>query len=120
MKVLLLLATLHPWFQQMVEHHNLIRYEHGLVALSIDDQLMKEADEHAQWMAENKILRHADITYGSENIARAKVKPKEVVDLWMDSPGHRSNILNPKWQRIGVAVYKSDDGDYWWCVRFSK
>lgn len=38
-----------------------------------------------------------------ENLSRAAVAPGDVVDAWMDSPGHRSNILDPAFAEVGVA-----------------
>jgi uncharacterized protein YkwD len=69
-------------------------------------------------MARNESLVHSRITYGAENIARANVTPKEILRLWMNSPGHRRNILDKRYTKIGAAVYKSKSGRYYWCVRF--
>ncbi len=79
---------------------------------------MKEASDHAIWMTKNEIMQHSKIRYGAENIAKAKMSPKRVVQLWMNSQGHRRNILNPRYTKIGVAVYKSKSGRYYWCARF--
>lgn len=108
----------HLWFHQTIEEHNIIRHSYGLTILEIDDELMKEASKHASWMATNETLRHSHITNGAENIAQANVSPKNMVKTWMRSPGHRRNILNPRYTRIGVAVYKSKGGRYYWCTRF--
>ena len=110
----------HYWFTDLIREHNIVRSQYGLVALSIDEQLMREANNHALWMAQNEALQHAHISNGAENIAEANVKPSKVVNLWMNSPGHRANILNPKFEKIGVAVYKSKSGRYFWCVRLSQ
>ena len=79
---------------------------------------MNEAIEHSIWMAENETLRHANIRHGAENIAVANVSPQSVVQMWMDSDGHRRNILNSRYTRIGCAVYKSGSGRHYWCARF--
>jgi uncharacterized protein YkwD len=54
-------------------------------------------------------------TYG-ENIAAGYPSPEHVVDAWMNSAGHRANILNPDFRDIGVGyIYKPDTtyGHYW-------
>jgi len=108
----------HYWFTDLIREHNIVRSQYGLVALSIDEQLMREANNHALWMASHEILQHSEITKGAENIAQAEVKPARVVQMWLNSPGHRRNMLNPRYDRIGVGVYKSRNGRYYWCVRF--
>jgi len=113
-----LLVFYHLWFNQTIEQHNIVRKDHGLQILEIDEKLMKEANDHAIWMTKNETLQHSRFRHGAENIARARVNPKKVVELWMSSPGHRRNILNPRYTRIGVAVYKSTGGKYYWCARF--
>ena len=110
--------TYHLWFNQTVEHHNIVRLQYGLSVLEVDDQLMNEAIEHSIWMAENETLQHANIRYGAENIAVANVSPQSVVQMWMNSDGHRRNILNSRYTKIGCAVYKSRSGRYYWCARF--
>ena len=108
----------HYWFTDLIREHNIVRSQYGLVALSIDEQLMREANNHALWMAQNEALQHAHIRYGAENIAQAEVKPARVVQMWLNSPGHRRNMLNSRYDRIGVGVYKSRSGRYYWCIRF--
>lgn len=51
-------------------------------------------------------------TYG-ENIAMGQPTPEAVVDAWMNSEGHRANILNEKFTMIGVGCYKSGGAYYW-------
>lgn len=48
-----------------------------------------------------------------ENIARGQQSAKDVVEAWMDSPGHRANILNCDSEAIGVGVALGGDGPYW-------
>ena len=58
-------------------------------------------------------LAEADITYAAagENLAGKIKTPEKVVDAWMNSPGHRKNIMNPKYSQIGVGYVSS--GNYW-------
>ncbi|MDE6592412.1 MAG: hypothetical protein K2K57_05030 [Oscillospiraceae bacterium] len=46
-----------------------------------------------------------------ENIAAGHEDPEQVVDGWMNSPGHRANILNPDFTEIGVGY--NENGNYW-------
>jgi uncharacterized protein YkwD len=58
-------------------------------------------------------LTEAGITYAAagENLAGKIKTPEKVVDAWMNSPGHRKNIMNPKYSQIGVGYVSS--GNYW-------
>lgn len=51
-------------------------------------------------------------TLTGENIAIGQASPQAVVQAWMESPGHRENILNPSFTRIGVASLANSDGNY--------
>ena len=47
-----------------------------------------------------------------ENIAAGYMTPKEVVEGWMNSTGHRENILSPKFTEIGVGCYENKNLEY--------
>jgi RNA polymerase sigma factor (sigma-70 family) len=51
-------------------------------------------------------------TYG-ENIAKGQSTPQAVMDAWMNSPGHRANILNCAFKELGVGVNKASGGPLW-------
>ncbi len=51
-------------------------------------------------------------TYG-ENIAMGQQTPEAVMESWMNSPGHRANILNCSFKDIGVGVHKASGGPWW-------
>ncbi|HWT75491.1 MAG TPA: CAP domain-containing protein [Mobilitalea sp.] len=57
-------------------------------------------------------------TTAGENIAYGQKTPQEVVTGWMNSPGHRANILNPNFHKIGIGVYQSN-GVYYWTQEFT-
>ncbi|MEK9520968.1 CAP domain-containing protein [Streptomyces venezuelae] len=50
-------------------------------------------------------------TYG-ENIAMGQSSPEQVMESWMNSPGHRANILNCDFKEIGIGIH-SQGGPYW-------
>ncbi len=52
-------------------------------------------------------------TYSGENIAMGSPTPKDVVKLWMDSKGHKANILNPNFKSMGVGVAEKNGAKYW-------
>ena len=54
-----------------------------------------------------------------ENIAMGQLTPQEVVEAWMNSPGHRANILNPLFGHLGVGVAKDRDGVLYWSQNFA-
>lgn len=50
---------------------------------------------------------------GGENIARGQANAQSVMDSWMDSPGHRANILNCDYRTMGVGAHFADGGPWW-------
>jgi uncharacterized protein YkwD len=68
-------------------------------------------------MTRNRALQHT--TAGvAENIAMGQRTPAEAVQSWMSSPGHRANLLNSGYTRIGVAAYRTPEGTVYWCQQF--
>ncbi|MDZ5474633.1 CAP domain-containing protein [Bacillus sp. 31A1R] len=113
--------------QKVVELTNQERAKYGLVGLKIDAALSKVAREKSSDMQRNNYFSHTSPTYGSpfdmmkkfgityrtagENIAMGQRTPEEVVKAWMNSEGHRKNILNANFTHIGVGHVAS--GNYW-------
>ena len=59
-------------------------------------------------------------TAAAENIASGQRTPEEVMRYWMNSPGHRSNILNSNYNNIGVGVARDQNGNLYWTQLFTK
>ncbi|TGB03811.1 CAP domain-containing protein [Halobacillus salinus] len=113
--------------QQVVELTNKERTERGLEPLQLDTELSAVAKDKSLDMKNKGYFSHNSPTYGSpfdmmkaygidyraagENIAMGQPSPDEVVDAWMNSEGHRKNILNPDFTHIGVGHV--ENGDYW-------
>lgn len=113
--------------QQVVDLTNAERAKEGLAPLKIDSALTKSAQLKSQDMKDNNYFSHTSPTYGSpfdqmktlgisyksaaENIAMGQRSPQEVVQGWMNSAGHRANIMNGSYTHIGVGL--SDSGYYW-------
>ncbi|WP_316570188.1 CAP domain-containing protein [Neobacillus sp. YIM B06451] len=120
-------GTLSEFEQQVVTLTNEERAKAGLSALKVDTNLSKMAREKSRDMSANGYFDHNSPTYGSpfdmmkkfgityssagENIAMGQRSPQEVVTAWMNSEGHRKNILNPKFTHIGVGHIAK--GNYW-------
>lgn len=97
----------------------------GLKPLTVHTNLTKMAKTKAIDMFKSKYFNHTSPTYGSpfdmmdsfnityryagENIAMGQRTAKEVVEDWMNSPGHKANILNANYDLIGVGYYNG----YW-------
>ncbi|WP_025619679.1 CAP domain-containing protein, partial [Salinispora cortesiana] len=113
---------------EVVRLANVEREAAGCAALSIDDKLMTAAQRHSQDQADNKKMSHDgsngsspgdrldDVgyqwrTYG-ENVAWNQQSPAAVMKAWMNSPGHKANILNCSFTEIGVGI-ASSNGPYW-------
>lgn len=106
---------------------NEIRRGNGLNPLTANWELSRVARYKSQDMADNRYFSHTSPTYGSpfqmikafglsyrtagENIAMGYSTPQAVVDGWMNSSGHRANILNASYTQIGVGYVVQ--GHYW-------
>jgi uncharacterized protein YkwD len=93
---------------------NAERAEHGLGALQWNEQLLKAAQGHSQNMANGDFFEHGDYvkcareegypsSFVGENIAAGRATPEAVIQQWLNSPGHRANILNSDYTEIGVG-----------------
>lgn len=103
--------------ENIVYYTNLERERRGLRPLEIDSQLMETSRRHAAWMTNRQSLTHSHIGVG-ENIAVGQPTSEDVVHRWMNSRGHRANILNGSYTKIGVAAYQTESGRIYWCQQF--
>jgi uncharacterized YkwD family protein/spore coat assembly protein SafA len=103
------------------------RAQNGLKPLSGNWELSRVARHKSQDMHDKRYFAHQSPTYGSpfdmiknfgisyrtagENIAYGQRTPEQVVEAWMNSPGHRANILHTSFSEIGVGYVA--DGNYW-------
>ncbi len=115
---------------------NVQRSKAGLQQLKSNWQLCRVARYKSADMANNGYFSHTSPTYGSpfkmmesfglrfsaagENIAYGQRTPAEVMNGWMNSPGHRSNILNGTYTEIGVGLAKNKNGVCYWTQQFMK
>lgn len=120
-------SELNEYEQQVVDLTNAERVKYGLAPFEIDAELSKVAREKSRDISVNNYFDHNSPVYGSpfdmmesfgisyrtagENIARGQQTPTEVVNAWMNSEGHRANILNGNFTRIGVGYVAG--GNVW-------
>ena len=113
--------------KEVVELTNAERAKQGLPALTLDTELSTVARAKSEDMSKNNYFDHTSPTYGSpfdmmkqfgvsykaagENIAKGQTTPEQVVKAWMNSEGHRANILSSNFTHIGVGYVA--DGNYW-------
>ena len=112
---------------EVVRLVNEIRQQNGLKPLTENWELSRVARYKSQDMLNNRYFSHNSPTYGTpfqmmkafglsfrtagENIARGHATPQAVVNGWMNSSGHRANILNASYTQIGVGYVAQ--GNYW-------
>lgn len=115
---------------------NAQRAKAGLQPLTKNWQLSRVARIKSQDMIDKKYFSHTSPTYGSpftmmqnfgirfsaagENIAYGQRTPSEVMNAWMNSSGHRANILSPSYTQIGVGLAKDSRGVCYWTQMFIK
>lgn len=106
---------------------NIEREKAGLSHLTTNSSLTAAANKRAQETKTSfshtrpngskfsTVLQEYGVSYrtAGENIAYGQRSPQEVVSGWMNSPGHRANILNGSFNKIGIGVYQSGGVIYW-------
>ena len=95
------------------------RVRNGRKPLEIDPDLMESARRHAAWMARNRSMVHTRQAV-AENIAMGQRDSQAALRAWMNSSGHRANILNGGNRRIGAAAYRTAGGTIYWCQQFRR
>jgi uncharacterized protein YkwD len=103
----------------LVSYTNNERAQYGLPPLEVDKELMETAREHAAWMTRTRNMVHT-VRAVAENIAMGQPDSQNVVRAWMNSPGHRANILNAGHRHIGVAAFRTEEGTIFWCQQFQQ
>ena len=111
---------------------NKARAENGLSALTLNSNLSAVAQKKAEDMKNNNYFSHTSPTYGSpfdmiknaginyktagENIAKGQKTAEAVFNAWMNSSGHRANILNSRFTQMGIGV--TDGSNKYWSQMF--
>ncbi len=120
------------YIEQVVQLVNVERAKEGLAPLNLNSKVSDAAQVRAKEIVTNfshtrpdgssfaTALKEQNVSYrrAGENIAWGQKSPKEVVNAWMNSSGHRANIMNENFTFIGVGYYQQNDVNYW-CQLFT-
>lgn len=114
---------------------NAERAKQGLQPLTLSTKLTNIATLKSKDMAENNYFDHTSKTYGTpfqmlqdfgvhysaagENIAAGQRTPEEVMNAWLNSSGHRANILNKNFDTIGIGYYQGGTYGVYWTQLFT-
>jgi uncharacterized protein YkwD len=109
---------------QVVQQTNALRRERGLPPLALNTQLSRSAQTYTKAMATQDFFSHTgadgstwqqrilatgyDFSSAAENLAIGYATPDRVIQGWMNSPGHRDNMLSVQVQEIGVGYFYLD------------
>lgn len=124
-------VSVSSYAQAVLDLVNRYRAQNGLTALTLDSSLCQVAQTKAQDMHDSGYFAHESPKYGTpfemmsafgisykaagENIAMGYSSPQAVVEGWMNSEGHRANILSSSFTKMGLGYVAS--GNYW-CQMF--
>ena len=104
--------------QSLVTVVNDVRAAHNLPPLRVDSHLVEAARAHSAMLLRANVFEHGSFAeriahYGGrgpafgENLAWGtgrRASARSLVTAWMNSPGHRANLLRPGWNRIGIGA----------------
>ncbi|MFO0815341.1 MAG: CAP domain-containing protein [Gemmatales bacterium] len=117
--------------KDLLDRTNAERKKAGVPSLVVDPLLQRAARQHATNMARQDKLAHTlddkgvaerltELGYRwsgcGENIAQGQRTPAHTIETWLNSEGHRENMLSVKFSRIGVAVVTAADGQHYWTM----
>jgi len=126
-------TTNKTYTQQVVDLVNAERAKAGLAPLTIDANVEKAANVRANEIQTSfdhvrpngssfsTALREQSVNFqgAGENIAWGQKTPEEVMNAWMNSAGHRANILNKNFTHIGVGNLQNSAGTQYWVQLFT-
>lgn len=129
-------APLQSLEDEVIRLVNVERSKYGLQSLTKNWEASRVARYKSQDMIDKGYFAHISPTYGSpfqmmedfglrfsaaaENIAYGQTTAQDVMNAWMNSDGHRANILNRSYSQIGVGAAKSYNGTLYWTQMFLK
>lgn len=127
-------SSLSEFEQEVIRLTNEERESRDLEPLDIAEDVSEVARVKSEDMRDDNYFSHTSPTYGSpfdmlrsfdisyrsagENIAAGQATPEQVVNSWMNSPGHRANILNSGYTHIGIGYAEGGSYRHYWTQMF--
>lgn len=125
--------TIHTYASQIFNLVNIEREKAGLPALQLDTNITAAANVRAKEIKQSfshtrpngssfsTALGEQGVTFtgSGENIAWGQKSPEQVMNAWMNSAGHRANILNQNFRNIGIGYYQDANGRNYWVQLFT-
>ena len=119
--------------EQVVKLVNEERTKAGLPALTVNADITTAANVRANEIKRlfshtrpdgssfSTALKEQGVSFrgSGENIAWGQKSPEQVMNAWMNSAGHRANILNKNFKNIGVGHYQDENGTNYWVQLFT-
>lgn len=122
------------WQQDMLDSVNAARKKAGVAPLELDEKICKAAQTRAKecqtsydhtrpnGKKSKTALDDAGVSYSwwGENINEQQKSVQSTMKSWMGSKGHKANILNEKFTKVGFGRAKDKKGGYYWVQMFAK
>lgn len=126
-------GSLSAYTQRVVDLVNEERTKAGLKPLIVSDSVQTAAQVRAREQEKkfshtrpngsnfDTVLTEAGVSYrgAGENVAYGQRSPEAVMNGWMNSSGHRANIMNANYKYIGVGFHEGSSGNYYWAQLFT-
>jgi uncharacterized protein (TIGR03000 family) len=124
-----------PDERAVLEATNAVRAQAGLPPLQADPRLVEAAREHSNNMARHNTIGHTldqgtfvdrlrragyVHTAAGENCAQGQPTPAAAVQSWMQSPGHRANLLSSRYTEIGIGIQSGAGGQKFYTQLFAR
>lgn len=124
---------IHFYAKQILNLVNEERAKEGLSELKLDARATAAANVRAKEIKQqfshtrpngesfSSALIEQGVTFrrSGENIAWGQKTPKQVMNAWMNSEGHRANIMNKNFKNIGIGYYQDENGRNYWVQLFT-
>lgn len=130
------IQSTYPYAQEILNLVNAERKKAGVAPLTLSEELNRSATVKSKDMANQNYFSHTSPTYGGltqllsaqgirysyagENIAMGQRGPEAVMNAWMNSSGHRANILNSNFTQLGVGYAANKNGTPYWTQHFTR
>lgn len=117
-------------YETRLKHRmNVVRKRHGLRGLGVRSCVDGFAEDWTRWLVANKAFEHQDLgpmmrtcslSSAAEILAMGPVSPRRMVQMWMDSPGHRQIMLSRAYSFTGISATKALTGSWTGAIEFGR